>query len=77
MAANTAVSTWNEEREEVWQSVAGAMRSPDLNDDRASACRYLVRHLSAFGQDRREPHPAARGLRSRSLRRSAAEGSSR
>lgn len=47
MAANTEGSTWGEERQEVWQSVIEAMRSPDLDADRASACRYLLRHIVA------------------------------
>ena len=47
MAADTEASTWVQERQEVWQSVIEAMRSPEMEDDRDSACRYLVRHLTA------------------------------
>jgi hypothetical protein len=45
MAAETARSTWSDERREVWQSVTEAMRSPNLDDERAAACHYLLRHL--------------------------------
>ena len=47
MAAITEGSTWAEERQEVWQSIIEAMRSPDVDADRASACCYLLRHILA------------------------------
>jgi len=48
MTTEIATSSWNDERREVWQSVIEAMDSPDLSADRASACRYLLRHLRVF-----------------------------
>ena len=47
MTAATAVSTWDEERREVWESVREAMDDVSLDEDRAAACAYLLRHLSA------------------------------
>jgi hypothetical protein len=46
MTASTEASTWDDEKREVWQSVIEAMREPDLDNDRASACRYLLSHLA-------------------------------
>ena len=43
----TTEGSWNDERREVWQSIIEAMRAPELDEDRASACRYLLHHLTA------------------------------
>jgi hypothetical protein len=47
MTATTERSTWDDERREVWESIIEAMRVPELEGDRASACRYLLHHLTA------------------------------